>query len=74
MKSNKNSKAENYNSELLDEMLQQITPEEQFQIDQKMLRAATIYDEMKANGWDEITLAQKMGVHPSEIAKLLSGT
>lgn len=55
MKSNKNSKAENYNSELLDEMLQQITPEEQFQIDQKMLRAATIYDEMKAKGWDEIT-------------------
>ncbi len=74
MNNNKNSKAESYNSELLDEMLQLITPEEQFQIDQKMLLAAKIYDAMIAKGWNEIILAQKMGIQPSEIRKLLSGT
>lgn len=74
MKNKKNMKAENYNSELLDSMLDAISPEEQLSIDRKMMLAAKIYDAMKAKGWTQTIFAREMGKHPSEISKWLSGT
>lgn len=67
-------KAENYNSELLDSMLDAISPEEQLTIDRKMMLAAKIYDAMKAKGWKQTRFANEMGKQPSEISKWLSGT
>lgn len=74
MKNKKNMKAENYNSELLDSMLDAISPEEQLTIDRKMMLAAKIYDAMKSKGWNQTRLANEMGKQPSEISKWLSGT
>lgn len=74
MKNKKNMKAENYSSELLDSMLEKITPEEQQNIDRKMMLAAKIYDAMKAKGWNQTIFAREMGKQPSEISKWLSGT
>ncbi len=71
--SKKNKKAENYSSRLLESMLNLITPEEQKNIDRKMLLAAKIYDGMKAKGWNQVKFAQEMGKQPSEISKWLSG-
>ncbi len=75
MMSNKKSmKAENYSSELLDSMLDAITPEQQKSIDRKMMLAAKIYDAMKAKGWNQKTFAAAIGKQQSEISKWLSGT
>ncbi len=71
----KNMKTENYNSDLLDSILDAITPEEQKTIDRKMMLAAKIYDAMKAKGWNQTKFAKEMGEkRPSEISKWLSGT
>ena len=69
-----NMKAENYNSELLDSMLDSITPEEQKSIDRKMMLASKIYNAMKAKGWNQKTFAEAMGKKQPEISKWLSGT
>lgn len=74
MSKKKNMKAENYNSDLLDSMLDSITPEAQKNIDRKMMLAAKIYDAMKAKGWNQKTFAEAMGKNQSEISKWLSGT
>ncbi|HEY6082286.1 MAG TPA: helix-turn-helix transcriptional regulator [Chitinophagaceae bacterium] len=73
-KNKKNKKAENYSSHLLESMLNLITPEEQTNIDRKMMLAAKIYDGMKAKGWNQVKFAEEMGKQPSEISKWLSGT
>lgn len=69
-----NMKAENYNSELLDSMLNSITPEEQKSIDRKMMLASKIYNAMKAKGWNQKTFAVAMGKSQPEISKWVSGT
>lgn len=75
MKNNNNKRKEaQQNSELLNSLLRSITPEQQRNTDRKMLLAAKIYDAMKAKGWNQKTLAEKMGKQPSEISKWLSGT
>ena len=74
MKNKKNMKAENYNSNLFNDLLAQITPEEQKTIDRKMLLAAKIADAMKAKGWNQTKFAEEMGKYNSEISKWLSGT
>ena len=70
----KNMKAEIYNSELLDSMLDKISPELQKNIDRKMMLAAKIYDAMKAKGWNQKTFSEEMGKQQSEISRWLSGT
>lgn len=67
-------KAENYNSSLLDDLLQTISPEEQKNTNRRMMLAAKIYDAMKAKGWNQTQFAREMGKKDSEISKWLSGT
>lgn len=73
-KNKQDTKAKVHNSDLLSEMLNAITPGEQKNIDRKMMLAARIYDAMKAKGWNQKMLAEKMGKQPSEVSKWLSGT
>jgi transcriptional regulator with XRE-family HTH domain len=65
----------NNKSNVIDELLGTITPEEQAKTDAKMLLAAKISDAMKAKGWKNKDLLKAMGKNnPSEITKWLSGT
>lgn len=68
------SKAELYNSPILDEIFAEITPEEAEKTTKRMLLAARIDDGIKAKGWKKKDLAEAMHKHPSEITKWLSGT
>jgi transcriptional regulator with XRE-family HTH domain len=62
-------------SNVIDELLGTITPEEQAKTDAKMMLAAKIADAMKAKGWKNKDLLKAMGKNnPSEITKWLSGT
>lgn len=75
MKKNRNTKQlGHYQSDLLNDLLDSISPEEQKLVDRKMMLAATIYDAMKAKGWNQSQFAEAMGKKPSEISKWLSGT
>ena len=67
-------KARNYTSDLLDELLSEITPQEQRRTDKRMLLAARIDDAMKAQGWRKGDLAREMNKQPSIITRWLSGT
>lgn len=67
-------KARNYTSDILDELLSEITPEEQRRTDKRMLLAARIDDAMKAKGWKKGDLAREMNKQPSVITRWLSGT
>jgi ribosome-binding protein aMBF1 (putative translation factor) len=67
-------KARNYSSDILDELLSEITPEEQRRTDKRMLLAARIEDAMKAKGWKKGDLAIAMDKQPSIITRWLSGT
>jgi len=67
-------KARNYTSSILDELLSEITPEEQRITDKRMLLAARIDDAMKAKGWRKGDLAREMNKQPSIITRWLSGT
>ena len=67
-------KARNYTSDILDELLSEITSEEQRRTDKRMLLAARIDDAMKAKGWRKGDLAREMNKQPSIITRWLSGT
>lgn len=67
-------KARNYESDILAELLSEITPEEQRKTDKRMLLAARIDDAMKAKGWKKGDLAREMNKQPSVITRWLSGT
>jgi transcriptional regulator with XRE-family HTH domain len=67
-------KARNYTSNLLDELLSEITPEEQRKTDKRMVLAMKIDEAMKAKGWKKIDLAREMNKKPSVITRWLSGT
>ncbi len=65
----------NNRTNVIDELLSTITPEEQAKTDAKMLLAAKIADAMKAKGWNNKDLLKAVGKkNPSEITKWLSGT
>ena len=68
------SKAELYDSAILDEIFAEITPEEFEKTRKRMLLAARIDDAIKAKGWKKRDLAMKMKKQPSVITKWLSGT
>jgi ribosome-binding protein aMBF1 (putative translation factor) len=59
---------------LLDNLLSEITPEQQARTDRKMRIACIIDDAMKAKGLGKKQFAEKVGRKPSEITKWLSGT
>ncbi|MCA6516432.1 MAG: helix-turn-helix transcriptional regulator [Chitinophagaceae bacterium] len=68
------TKARNYSSSKLQELLDEITPLEMEQTKVKMQIAARIEDLMKARNWSKSQFATKVGKNPSEITKWLSGT
>ncbi len=59
---------------LLDNLLAEITPEQQARTDRKMRIACMIDDAMKDKGYGKKQFADKVGRKPSEITKWLSGT
>lgn len=65
---------ESYNSDLIDELFNEITPEEQEDTDYKMKLAAKIYTSIQQKGWTQTQLAAAMGKQVSVISKWLSGT
>lgn len=70
----KTTKARKYNSGVLQELLDEITPVEMEQTKVKMQLAARIEDFMRAKGWSKSQFAEKVGKNPSEITKWFSGT
>lgn len=69
-----NKPAEKFKSDLLEELLTEITPREQEKTDKRMMLAARIDEARIRKGWSKKELADKMGRRPSEITKWLSGT
>jgi len=69
-----NKKARNYQSSIIDNLLNDISPKEQKQTERKMLLAARIDLAMKERGIKKGQLAKALGKNPSEISKWLSGT
>ncbi|MER0442046.1 helix-turn-helix transcriptional regulator [Emticicia sp. W12TSBA100-4] len=59
---------------LLDNLLAEITPEEQARTDRKMRIASIIADTLVEKGMAKKEFAQKVGRKPSEITKWLSET
>lgn len=68
------NKAEQYNSQTIDEIFREISPDEIRRTGQRMLLAAKIDDGIKAKGWKKTDFAKEMKKSPSEISKWLSGT
>ena len=69
-----NKKARKYNSSILNELLNEVTPIEMEQTKVKMQLAARIGDLVCSKGWNKSQFAEKVGKQPSEITKWLSGT
>lgn len=67
-------KTENYEIDLLADILSEITPQEQAKTDKRMLLALKIAEAMKRKGLNKIGLSKLMGKQPSVITKWLSGT
>lgn len=59
---------------LLNELLESITPEEQAKTDKKMILATKIANAIKAKGLKKYEFAEILDKQPSEISKWLSGT
>jgi len=68
------NKAEIHNSQMIDELLQGINPNEEEKIEKRMLLAARIEDVLKEKGLKKKDFAKALGKTPSEITKWLSGT
>lgn len=68
------NKTEIYYSPILDELMQEISPEELERTEKRMLLAARMDDAIKAKGWKRKDFAEALGKTPSEITKWLSGT
>jgi ribosome-binding protein aMBF1 (putative translation factor) len=59
---------------LIDNLLAEVTSQEQQRVHDRMVLAAHIADALTAKGWSQKQLARKMGKRPSEVSKWLSGT
>lgn len=69
------NKTEEYNSSLIDEIFESISPKEEKRIKSKMLLAAKIEDAMKAKGWNKTKLLNATGQKNASVAtKWFSGT
>ena len=71
---NSSNKARKYKSPFIDKLLQEATPLEMEQAKLKMQIAAKIEDLIKSKSWSKSEFAEKVGKHPSEVTKWLSGT
>ncbi len=65
---------ETYNSDILDELLDEISPSELKKTEKRMLLAKRIAEGMQAKNWRKTDLANAMKKQPSVITKWLSGT
>ena len=68
------SKIETYNSTIIGDLLQEITPRELERTEKRMLLAVRINNAIDAKGWKKKDFAIALGKQPSEITKWLSGT
>ena len=68
------NKLNTYNSNLIDELLQGISPEELERTKKRMLLAVRIDDAITEKGWKKKDFAKALDKTPSEITKWLSGT
>jgi transcriptional regulator with XRE-family HTH domain len=59
---------------IIDEILNSVSPQEEYHIEQKMLLAARIDKLREGKGWNKVQFAKAMNKKPSEITKWLSGT
>lgn len=63
------------NNNLIEQLLNSISPEESLRIENRMLLAAKIDDALKAKGWKKKDLMVALGkTNQSEVTKWLSGT
>lgn len=67
-------KAEEYNSKIIDEILNSVSSNEAKKVEKNMVLASKIYDAMKAKEWNKTDLAKALGKKNSVITKWLSGT
>lgn len=67
-------KAREYNSPLLQELVDEVTPLEMEQTNVKMQLAANIEDLIKSKGWSKTKFASELNKLQPEISKWLSGT
>lgn len=69
------AKAENYQSDILDDLLGEISPAEMRKTEKRMQLAAKIADALEDKGWSKGEFASKMGKNQqSVVTKWLSGT
>jgi transcriptional regulator with XRE-family HTH domain len=68
------NKLNTYSSNLIDELLQGISPEELERTKKRMLLAARIDEAISEKGWKKKDFAKALDKTPSEISKWLSGT
>jgi len=68
------SKTENYESEILNKIFDEITLQELKKVEKRMLLAIRISEGIKTKGWRKIDFARALSKQPSEITKWLSGT
>ncbi|MDP4292460.1 MAG: helix-turn-helix transcriptional regulator [Bacteroidota bacterium] len=74
MKMKTMNKSDIYSSPLIEELLNDISPEELEKTKKRMFLAARIDDAIKAKGWKKKDFAKALRKTPSEITKWLSGT
>lgn len=65
---------EAYQSNILDDFIAEITPDESEKVEKRMLLAVRIDEGIKAKGWKKKDFAEALNKRPSEITKWLSGT
>lgn len=70
----KTNKPELYNSNIIDEMFDEISPKDFEKTTIKMKLAVKIADAIKSNGWKKSEFAKIVKQQPSVISKWLSGT
>jgi transcriptional regulator with XRE-family HTH domain len=68
------NKAEEYDSPILGDFLNEISADQQEKTDKRMRLAARIDEAIKAKGWKKSDFARALNKRPSEITKWLSGT
>ncbi|MBK7970265.1 MAG: helix-turn-helix transcriptional regulator [Bacteroidetes bacterium] len=66
--------ARKYSSEILNEMMNRISPITKMEVSIKMRLASRIQDLIVEKGWTKSEFALKVNKQPSEITKWLSGT
>lgn len=68
------NKPREYESDILNEIFDEVTPSELKRVEKRMLLAQKISEGIKAKGWRPIDLAKALDKSPSQITKWLSGT